>query len=716
MSVSVNLQEVFSSDSQSNLTQKINFNFNQLLTLGLGEPGPIGLTGLQGPIGPAGPVGPAGARGAKVYAVQTLDSPIVTPAIAPNSADGDIFVNTRELFVKGVTVSGTWGEVIDFQSLITSQSLQDTFKVFQLGVGAGDSTSKHAKFLRTNGIDTVNSGLAQSHPMYYSGQATNNTQLILSNFDEFKTWKIQAGTLVANTSESDDIFEYNSLAKIYAFLPSSLSSWRHQLEIGSVDDVAVTVGGSTQQYVLTPSEQNLKIRKYRVAAGSLDGGLYNRAEFDLSGPTASSNSLNSEILFTVNKRSNTAQLIQMGLTTSQILAERLPAQALTTDGLIMSKAGTHHFALGFDNTVTTKLNLKTSTNLTSLALNHATFDFSNGNLAISVTDPAKEISLGTAVKVKNDRLSQGLPFPTTMVASSDPNTLDDYEEGNWTPSISFRSALVYGSDNNAGNNWQTANASGRYVKIGKSIFVTFSIDVLFVLDSGITNFPVEGQIGNAPLDLGFTSYNVAVYGEETYGMLIGGLPFNSTDVATNFDIKANAVGNNIRSLREETLYAQVDVGGQSAGTINLEPIVPGTIYGKYLCVGFTGAVPRIELLGHRFRSTSPASDKASSVTSRVQPHDFLRLYTTSSTAWTRITGSGWILDSGVSCDQGIEYGDPFGGGGGGLIENPGSGTTTTTQSTTTTTQSTTTTTQPPTTTMSTQQLGGGGSGSGGNAE
>ena len=718
MSVSVNLQEVFSSDSQSNLTQKINFNFNQLLTLGLGEPGPIGLTGLQGPIGPAGPAGPTGARGAKVYAVQTLDSPIVTPAIAPNSADGDIFVNTRELFVKGVTVSGTWGEVIDFQSLITAQSLQDTFKVFQLGVGVGDSTSKHAKFLRTKGIDTVNSGLAQSHPMYYSGQATNNTQLILSNFDELKTWKIQAGTLVANTSESDNVFEYNSLAKIYAFLPSSLSNWRHQLEIGSVDDVAVTVGGSTQQYVLTPSEQNLKIRKYRVAAGSLDGGLYNRAEFDISGPTASSNSLNSEILFTVNKRSTTAQLIQMGLTTSQILAERLPAQALTTDGLIMSKAGTHHFALGFDNTVTTKLNLKTSTNLTSLALNHATFDFSNGNLAISVTDPAKEISLGTAVKVKNDRLSQGLPFPTTMVASSDPNTLDDYEEGNWTPSISFRSALVYGSDNNAGSNWQTANASGRYVKIGKSIFVTFSIDVLFVLDSGIEYFPVQGQVGHAPLNLGFTTYNVAVYGEETYGMLIGGLPFNSTDVATNFDIKAKAVGNDIKSLREEALFAQISLnGGGSIGNINLEPIVPGTIYGKYLCVGLTSAVPRIELLGHRFRSTSPASDKASSVTSRVQPHDFLRLYTTSSTAWTRITGSGWILDSGVSCDQGVEYGNP-----GGLGVNPpgevGQTTTTTTQSgnptTTTTTQSgnptTTTTTQPANTTTTTEQEPGGGPG------
>ena len=701
MSVSVNLQEVFSSDSQSNLTQKINFNFNQLLTLGLGEPGPIGLTGPQGPIGPAGPLGPAGARGAKVYAVQTLDSPIVTPAIAPNSADGDIFVNTRELYVKGVTVSGTWGEVIDFQSLITSQSLQDTFKVFQLGVGDGDSTSKHAKFLRTTGVDTVNSGLAQSHPMYYSGQATNNTQLILSNFDEFKTWKIQAGTLVANTSESDDIFEYNSLAKIYAFLPSSLSSWRHQLEIGSVDDVAVTVGGSTQQYVLTPAEQNLKIRKYRVAAASLDGGLYNRAEFDLSGSTSSINSLNGEILFSVNKRSTTAQVIQMGLTTAQILADRLPSQALATDGLIMSKAGTYHFALGFDNTTASKINLKTSSNLTSLALNHASFDFANGNLAITLADPTKEISLGTAIKVKNDRLSQGLPFPTTMVASTDPNTLDDYEEGTWTPTVDFTNTLVYGSDNNAGSNWQTSNPVGRYIKIGKAIYLYFSINVRFILDSGV-EWPTQLNTG---LQLGITSSTAFVTGSELYGLRIGGMPFGKTDASGDFIINIDSASAGISGLRKELLRF-IATENQQSVFASVTPIVPGTAFGKYSCVGTApNRSPRIQLNGFRYKSTDDLTGfgDTQAAVSRITAHDFLRLYSTSTSTFSVITGHGWILDNG---DCNLEEN----------VNNPGEGlgfgvepttTTTTTQSGNQTNHNTTP--QQPNTTQTTkhQQAGGG---------
>ena len=692
MSVSVNLQEVFSSDSQSNLTQKINFNFNQLLTLGLGERGPIGLVGPQGPIGPVGLGGPTGARGAKVYAVQTLDSPIVTPAIAPNSADGDIFINTKELYVKGVTVSGTWGEVIDFQSLITSQSLQDTFKVFQLGVGAGYSTSKHAKFLRTNGIDSVNSGLAESHPMYPSGQATN-TQLILSNFDELKTWRIQAGSLVANTPESDGVFEYNSLAKIYAFLPSSLSSWRHQLEIGSVDDVEVTVGTSTQQYVLTPSEQNLKIRKYRVeeatVSSGLFGGLYNRAEFDLSGPTTSNNSLNGEILFSVNTRSNNTNTgIQMGLTTAQILADRLPLQTLATDGLIMSKAGTHHFALGFDNTTASKINLKTSSNLTSLALNHASFNFANGQLAITLDDPAKEISLGTAVKVKNDRLSQGLPFPTTMVPSLDPNTLDDYEEGTWEPTVDFTQQLVYGVDNDGGGNWNTEAGVGRYIKIGKAIYLYFSINVRFILDQNVS-------ISSSGLNLGIPNSDAfATAGSEYYGLRIGGIPFGRTDHAGDFVINISAAAG-VNGLRKEML-AYTPLSSPTDPPVQVAPIVPGTSFGKYVCVSAQGSsfAPRIELKGFRYKKASDTITfgNTKAEVSRITAHDFLREYSTDPTILSVITGHGWILDDGACT------------GSGGSESTTTTTTTTTTTGTSTTTTTTTTTTTEPTTTTTTSSI------------
>ena len=62
----------------------------------------------------------------------------------------------------------------------------------------------------------------------------------------------------------------------------------------------------------------------------------------------------------------------------------------------------------------------------------------------------------------------GITFPATQSASSDANTLDDYEEGTWTPSFSLDS----------GSATATA-ASGSYVKIGKQvsviIFITFSV-------------------------------------------------------------------------------------------------------------------------------------------------------------------------------------------------------------------------------------------------
>lgn len=58
--------------------------------------------------------------------------------------------------------------------------------------------------------------------------------------------------------------------------------------------------------------------------------------------------------------------------------------------------------------------------------------------------------------------ANGLTFPATPVLSADPNTLDDYEEGNWTPIYySFGlDAITY-----------SILRRGRYVKIGKLVFI-----------------------------------------------------------------------------------------------------------------------------------------------------------------------------------------------------------------------------------------------------
>jgi hypothetical protein len=58
-----------------------------------------------------------------------------------------------------------------------------------------------------------------------------------------------------------------------------------------------------------------------------------------------------------------------------------------------------------------------------------------------------------------------IKFPATQVASSDANTLDDYEEGTWTP-------VIGGNGGTSGQAYTLQ--SGRYIKIGLQVTVWFS--------------------------------------------------------------------------------------------------------------------------------------------------------------------------------------------------------------------------------------------------
>jgi hypothetical protein len=53
--------------------------------------------------------------------------------------------------------------------------------------------------------------------------------------------------------------------------------------------------------------------------------------------------------------------------------------------------------------------------------------------------------------------SQGVAFPATQISSSDANTLDDYEEGTWTPTDGSGAGLVL------------TVTSARYTKIGRAV-------------------------------------------------------------------------------------------------------------------------------------------------------------------------------------------------------------------------------------------------------
>jgi len=59
----INILNLLEGDNQSNLVDKINYNFDQILSAGGGPQGAVGPAGPTGPIGPQGPQGPQGVQG-----------------------------------------------------------------------------------------------------------------------------------------------------------------------------------------------------------------------------------------------------------------------------------------------------------------------------------------------------------------------------------------------------------------------------------------------------------------------------------------------------------------------------------------------------------------------------------------------------------------------------------------------------------------------------
>ena len=99
--------------------------------------------------------------------------------------------------------------------------------------------------------------------------------------------------------------------------------------------------------------------------------------------------------------------------------------------------------------------------------------------AITIASDGK-VTLAETVTV-----SQGIKFPATQVASTDANTLDDYEEGTWTPT-------VVGST--TAGTYETSTASGFYQKIGRDVTVRASVQLAGSISAGGTGSYLFGGL------------------------------------------------------------------------------------------------------------------------------------------------------------------------------------------------------------------------------
>ena len=136
----------------------------------------------------------------------------------------------------------------------------------------------------------------------------------------------------------------------------------------------------------------------------------------------------------------------------------------------------------------------------------------------------------------------GITFPATASASSDANTLDDYEEGTWTPGISFGNATT-------GITYNAATA-GFYRKVGNLVMLTGYVQLsskgISTGTARVTGLPFTsdggtGEQGNFGFPIGYTanltySNQLVIYGGGgTAGLMValnsGSAPTTLTDTA-----------------------------------------------------------------------------------------------------------------------------------------------------------------------------------------
>lgn len=135
----------------------------------------------------------------------------------------------------------------------------------------------------------------------------------------------------------------------------------------------------------------------------------------------------------------------------------------------------------------------------------------------------------------------GLQFPATQAASADANTLDDYEEGNWTPTI------VGGTV--AGTGTYTVQV-GRYTKIGRDVTITGRVTWTAHTGTGVM------RIGGLP----FTSMNVAnIFFAVNFGY-INNVVYTA----------ANSPMGYVNTNSKQILLFQMPSGGGAMAAVNMD--------------------------------------------------------------------------------------------------------------------------------------------------
>ena len=802
MAININLKEIFSNDSAGDISSKLNFNFNQLLALGVGQTGPIGETGSSGSAGPIGPTGLPGVNGPAIWSSTSGSTSALGASSPANSVVGDYYISDDAIYKKN-TEGTDWEVITNFSNIFNAVSVAGTVS-WQNGINSSAISRLIVNIRNSNGFDRITTlGTSGNYETNFpnwkeSGATSQNSQATIFNFDantvkyyiagsaDTNGYTVTPTTTRAGSALTDDVFPYTSLLSLYSFFNTADATteasqysgnigYRHQLELGSVDELTEGLhgtAGASSTYVVSPTYQNLRIRKYRIAdnSGSFGGNSVILTDFNLhAADGVVTPALTSKMKWRVNKKTSatnsTGSILTMTLNpgiTEASASESIKTSSISgVDGihLVSSETGNavgpFKLAIGFDSTNITNGTQKaiissdsdaTVTSITFSKLPITVTNSSNESITLSTTgitsgadttisstsspDSTKDgmtissttggiglycgtsgrsIKIGgsktsTAIIISNDRLASAIPFAASTGtvpthSSSDANTLDEYQEGTFVPTVRY---LLSGNDSGyrvpasvpVGGTGILSSAVGPvissnfgiYTKIGKLIQFTlkFSISNWYVLstltkdsgdkdsgdttttgsgstaDNSFTSYDNVGKVDVGNIIIGAGSDWIHTYGKESYQLGIIGLPNHWPDLngtgqsgygTTNMHFKVSLNPRNttdaaacIRTFPMDYSFGgSSSVGTSGKSTHPYEAIDQSSIYAQFVSNSYSAGVPELRLYGNRksYSTTSALLNNVSGIRSNVTAYDFLTLNNQSA-------ASGNIIDVVIS--------------------------------------------------------------------
>jgi hypothetical protein len=114
--------------------------------------------------------------------------------------------------------------------------------------------------------------------------------------------------------------------------------------------------------------------------------------------------------------------------------------------------------------------------------------------------------------------SGALKWPATVITSTEPNTLFDYEMGTWTP-------VLWDSSRSSSESQTYDKNAGTYLKIGRFVYYYFSIEVTSL---GTLTATDAALVGGLPFPARNSSDASPSFSPEVRNMLLGTAGFNPT--------------------------------------------------------------------------------------------------------------------------------------------------------------------------------------------